>query len=55
VEIALEGLDHLIYRPREIYLDDEVGGLTSLEIVDADDRWQIVKLKDKLLLPAPTQ
>jgi hypothetical protein len=54
VEIALEGLDHLIYRPREIYLDDDVGGLTSLEVVDADDRRQIVKLKDKLLLPAPS-
>jgi len=55
VEVALEGLDHLIYRPREVYLDDEVGGLTSLQIVDADGARQIVKLKDKLLLPAPTQ
>jgi len=55
VEVALEGLDHLIYRPREVHLDDEVGGLTSLQIVDADGARQIVKLKDKLLLPAPTQ
>ena len=55
VEVALDGLDHMIHRPREIYLDNGVGGLTSLEIVDVDGVRQIVKLKDKLLLPAPTQ
>ncbi len=54
VEVALDGLDHMIHRPREIYLDDDVGGLTSLEIVDAEGVRQIVKLKDQLMLPAPT-
>jgi hypothetical protein len=54
VEVALERLDHLIYRPREIYVDDQVGGLTSIEIEDASGAKQIVKLKDKLLLPAPS-
>ncbi|HEY3658475.1 MAG TPA: DUF5335 domain-containing protein [Steroidobacteraceae bacterium] len=53
VEVALDGLDHLIPRPREIYLDNGGGGLTSLEIVDADGVRQIVKLRDELLLPAP--
>ena len=53
VEVALDGLDHMIYRPREIYMDNEFGSLTSLEIVDADSIRQIVKLKDQLLLPAP--
>ena len=53
VEVALDGLDHLIYRPREIYLDNGGGGLASLEIVDADGVRQIVKLRDELLLPAP--
>jgi hypothetical protein len=53
VEVALDGLDHMIHRPREIYLDNGVGGLTSLEIVDADGVRQIVKLKDQLMLPAP--
>jgi Family of unknown function (DUF5335) len=52
VEVALEGLDHLIQQPREIYLDDGSTGLTSLEIVDAQGARQIVKLKDQLLLPA---
>jgi Family of unknown function (DUF5335) len=53
VEIALDGLDHMIRKPREIYLDDGSAGLTSLEIVDADGVRQIVKLKDQLMLPAP--
>jgi hypothetical protein len=54
VEVALDGLDHMIHRPREIYVDNGVGGLTSLEIVDADGVRQIVKLKDQLLLPGPS-
>jgi len=53
VEIALEGLDHMIYKPREIYLENGGGGLASVEIVDADGVRQIVKLKDELLLPPP--
>ena len=54
VEVALDGLDHMIHRPREIYLDNGASGLTSLEIVDADGARQIVKLKDQLLLPGPS-
>jgi hypothetical protein len=53
LEIALEGLDHLISRPREIYVDEDVIGLKSLLIVDADGVRQIVKLRDPLMLPAP--
>ena len=53
VEIALDGFDHMIRKPREIYLDDGASGLTSLEIVDADGVRQIVKLKDQLMLPTP--
>jgi Family of unknown function (DUF5335) len=53
VEVALEGLDHLIPKPRDIY--DAPGGLVALEIVDADDVRQIVKLRDPLMLPAPSQ
>ena len=53
VEIALDGHDHMIRKPREIYLDDGAAGLTSLEIVDANGVKRIVKLKDQLILPAP--
>src|SRR5262245_4244975 len=55
VEVALEGLDHLIPKPRDIYVEDAPGGLVALEIIDADDVKQIVKLRDPLMLPAPSQ
>jgi uncharacterized protein DUF5335 len=53
VEVALEGLDHLIPRPREIYVQDGIEGLSSLEIVDAEGNKQLVKLRDELALPPP--
>src|SRR3977135_3472863 len=49
VEIALEGLDHMIPRPREIYVEDGPGVIESLEIIDSDGRRQIVKLRDELV------
>ena len=55
VEVALEGLDHLIPKPREVYLEEGAGGLAALEIVDSDDVKQIIKLRDPLMLPAPPQ
>jgi hypothetical protein len=55
VEIALEGLDHLIPKPREVWIEDGPEGVAALEIVDADDVRQIVKLRDPLMLPAPGQ
>jgi hypothetical protein len=55
VEVALEGLDHLISKPRELYVEEGPGGLTALEIIDADDVKQIVRLRDPLRLPAPSQ
>jgi hypothetical protein len=54
VEVALEGLDHLISKPRELYVEEGPGGLTALEIIDADDVKQIVKLRDPLMLPSPS-
>lgn len=53
LEIAMEGLDHLIYGPRDIFVDDGLAGLTSMEIVDSDGRRQIVKLMEPLLLSPP--
>jgi len=55
VEVALEGLDHLISKPREVYVEERAGGLAALEIVDSDDVKQIIKLRDPLMLPAPSQ
>jgi uncharacterized protein YuzE len=51
VEIALEGVDHLIRQPQEISVEYDSGGLTAMEIVDADQRRQILKLRNPLMLP----
>ena len=51
MEIALDGLDHLVQRPREFYVDVGAGGMISLEVVDASGIRQIVKLRDPLMLP----
>src|SRR6202049_14112 len=48
VEVALEGLDHMIPHPREIYVQDGTAGLTSLEVIDSTGAKQIVKLRDQL-------
>jgi hypothetical protein len=53
VEVALEGLDHLIAKPREIYVEGGNEAIAAVEIVDADDVRQIVKLRDPVMLPAP--
>jgi hypothetical protein len=50
VEVALEGLDHMIPHPREIYVQDGTAGLT-IEVIDATGAKQIVKLRDQLMLP----
>lgn len=47
VEVALEGLDHMIRRPREIYVESGVGALASLEIVDADGVKQVVRFRQR--------
>ena len=53
VEVALEGLDHLIHNPRDIFVEQGDGQLTTIEIIDAEGVRQIIKLKEPLLLPAP--
>lgn len=53
VEVALKGLDHIIHKPGDIFVEEEAGHLTSVEIIDADGVRQIVKLKEPLLLPPP--
>jgi hypothetical protein len=55
VEIALDGVDHLIRRPREIFIDDDGAvGLSSLMIVDGDGRRHIAQFRDPLMLPSPS-
>src|SRR3954470_21617064 len=41
LEIAMQGLDHLIHRPRDIVVTDSPEGLESMEINDSEGRKQI--------------
>lgn len=54
IEISLEGLDHLVHRPCELYVDEPPFGGTSLGVIDGDAVLQIVTLRDPLMLPAPS-
>ena len=54
-EVAVEGLDHLIDKPRSVTVDEGPTGLRSLEIVDGDGQKQIIQLAEPLMLPAPTR
>jgi hypothetical protein len=53
LDVALEGLDHMIPKPREIYVEDGGVGLASLAITDAEGAHQLVKLRDPMVLPSP--
>jgi hypothetical protein len=52
LEVALEGVDHMIAKPREIHVDDTGVELNSVEIVDADGDRQVVRLREPLMLSA---
>ena len=52
IEIALDGVDHMIQAPREVWADIGATGLTALEIVGSDGTKQIVRLREPLLLAA---
>ena len=44
LEIAMDGLDHLIEAPRQIVVSEGPGGLESIEITDTQKRTQIVMI-----------
>jgi hypothetical protein len=54
LEVALDGLDHLIYSPREVWADLNVGEMMSFEVIDDRGVSQIIKLRQPLMLPSPS-
>ena len=52
-EITLDGLDHMIFHPLEVYAEFGLAGIESLAIVERN-AWQIVVLRTPLLLPPPS-
>ena len=53
IDIALEGVDHIIEHPRELSTEEELGTLSALQITDQDGVHHLVRLRDTLALPAP--
>jgi hypothetical protein len=53
LEIILGDLDHLIHKPREIWVDEAGFSLQSLEAIDSEGVRHIVKLRAPLMLPPP--
>jgi hypothetical protein len=51
LKILLEGIDHFVSQPKEMYLDFRLGGDVRLGILDKANAWQIVLLRDPLMLP----
>jgi hypothetical protein len=52
-EIALDGLDHLISRPRRVFVEETSRGVVALEITAEDTVRQIVRLRQPLPTPEP--
>ena len=44
LEVALDGLDHLIMHPQKIYVDETPHGLAVVEATDADGRKHIIQI-----------
>ena len=50
-EVAAERHDHLIHKPVEIYVDEDVDGLKTVEVVQEDGTKHIIKLRTPEALP----
>jgi hypothetical protein len=53
IEFLLDGIEQLILHPCDVYVDYGHRGLECVGIVDQDLAWQIIVLRDPLMLPAP--
>ncbi|KLK94350.1 hypothetical protein AA309_03695 [Microvirga vignae] len=53
IEIAMEGLDHMIRHPREISVEEGSNGIISVRVIDGDGRQQIAMFREPLMLPGP--
>jgi hypothetical protein len=51
LELLVGELRHLIWAPREFYVDEPPLGIVCLQIIDADGIQDIVTLREPLMLP----
>lgn len=55
LEVAVEGVDHLIRRPKELHVEEGSTGLDAILVIDQDSVRHVVRFKEPLMLPAPDQ
>jgi hypothetical protein len=53
LDVALDRANHLIRHPRQIIVDEDAAGLTSVAVVDGEGSRQVIKLKQPVMLAAP--
>lgn len=53
IEVALEGLDHLIRHPKEVHVKGDEENLEAILFIDGEGVRHLVTLKDPLMLPPP--
>jgi len=53
IEVAMEGLDHMINKPVEVNVAFGKKGVEVIEIINADGHHQIVKLSKPVMLLVP--
>jgi hypothetical protein len=50
IEVAMEGVEHLVHHPQAVTVEEQGAGLASLEIVAEDGAREIVMFHDPLML-----
>lgn len=50
IDVLMEDLGHHISKPQKVYVDQQGFSIASLEIIDAEDTRQIIKLRRPLSL-----
>jgi hypothetical protein len=55
LKILLDGVDHVVSQPKEIYFDFGSDGVQSLAVLDSKKDWQIVLLREPVMLPRPAE
>lgn len=51
MEVTAGPVDHRIYHPREVTVDDDMEGLHSISVINTEGHREIIKLRKPMMLP----
>jgi hypothetical protein len=54
LDVALDRMNHLIRHPKDIVVEEDQAGLSSVAVLDSEGTRQIVHLRVPLMLPSAT-